>query len=117
MRHRKSPKTPGRTNEQRKIILENLATSLILHERLETTVAKARAVRPFVERLISSSRTGTLAARRRAESKLTHKNAVRKLFEVLGPKYKERPGGYTRIRRTRTRVGDSAELAVISFVE
>ncbi len=117
MRHRKVRKTPGRTFEQRKIVLENLATSLILHERLETTITKARALAPFVERLISASRTGTLAARRRAESKLTHKNAVRKLFEVIGPKYKERPGGYTRIRRTRTRAGDSAELAVITFVE
>jgi large subunit ribosomal protein L17 len=116
MRHRKIKKTPGSTNKHRKSLLSNLATSLILHEKIETTVAKAKVLRPYIERIITSSKTNTLASRRTAILKLSHKNAVKKLFEVVAPKYQERKGGYTRIRRTKIRSGDGAELAQISLV-
>jgi len=117
MRHLKKKKLPGYTQEHRISLLANQATDLILHEEIETTVAKAKSLRPYVERLITSAKEDTIAARRRALIKLSHKNAVKKLFEVIGPKYKERKGGYTSIHRTSRRSGDSAEKAKISLVE
>lgn len=96
--------------------MRSLAASLVLHEKIETTVAKAKALRPYAEKLVTLAGTDSVAARRRADVALRRKNAVKKLFEVLGPKYKERPGGYLRIRKTTRRVGDAAEQAVISFV-
>jgi len=117
MRHQKNKKLPGYTHEHRLSMISNQATSLILHEKIETTVAKAKSLRPYVERLITSAKEDSLAARRRALVKLSHKNAVKKLFEVIGPKYKDRKGGYLRIRRTTRRDGDSAEKAQISLVE
>lgn len=117
MRHRRKKIHLGRTLGHRRALLKNLATSLILYEKIETTLAKAKTLRPEVERLIAGARRGSLSARRLAAAQLTHKKAVRKLFEVLGPKYQNRPGGYTRVRRLRKRAGDAAEVAVISLVD
>lgn len=117
MRHRQQKIHLGRQLGHRRALLKNLATSLIFYETIDTTVAKAKILRSYVEPLISLARTDTLAGRRRALVKLTHKNAVKKLFEVLGPKYKSRPGGYTRLRRKTRRAGDAAEIATLAFVE
>lgn len=116
MRHRKEKIHLGRSRAHRKELISQLATSLFLYEKIETTVAKAKAVRPYAEKLITLGAKDTVASRRSADKKLTHKNAVKKLFEVLGPKYKERAGGYTRIRRSGIRQGDSGEKAIISLV-
>ncbi|MDP1709834.1 MAG: 50S ribosomal protein L17 [Candidatus Komeilibacteria bacterium] len=89
----------------------------MLYEKMETTLAKAKIIRPYVERLITSAKIDTLAARRAALAKLTDKKAVKKLFEEIGPRYKTRAGGYTRIRRVQTRLSDSAECAIISLIE
>jgi large subunit ribosomal protein L17 len=117
MRHQKKIMHLGREHGHRRLLMKNLATSFLLYEKIETTVAKAKLLRPYAERLITASKVDTLAARRQALSKLTHKNATKKLFEVLGPRYKDRKGGYTRIRRTARRVGDRAEMAILSLVE
>jgi large subunit ribosomal protein L17 len=94
-----------------------MATSLIQYEKFETTVEKAKELRPLVERLVTLGREDTLAARRQAYSYLTCKKVVHKLFTDVGPRFKARPGGYTRIVRSRIRPGDAAELAVIEFVD
>ena len=93
-----------------------MATSLIMRERYETTVEKAKELRPVVERLITKAKKDTLAARRLAFSYLREKAAVHKLFADVAPRFQSRPGGYTRILRTRIRPGDTAELALIEFV-
>lgn len=117
MRHRKKRKKLGRTPEQRKIMLKNLATSLFLYEKITTTAARAKALKSYSERLITAAKVDNLAHRRTALRNLTHKNAVKKLFEVIGPKYKNRAGGYTRTRKSKARAGDCSELSVISLVE
>ena len=99
------------------MLMKNLATSFIIHETITTTVAKAKLLRSYAERLITLAGADNLAARRRAITKLTDKKAVDKLFAILGPKFKSRQGGYTRIRRSTRRVGDASEQAVISLVE
>jgi len=98
-------------------LLRNLATSFIKHERYETTVQKAKEIRPVVERLITLGKNDTLAARRQAYSYLTDKAVVHKLFADVGPRCAHRNGGYTRIVRTRYRNGDAAQLAVIELVD
>lgn len=117
MRHRKNVQTLGRVKAQREALLRNLADSLIIHGRIETTLAKAKALRTFVEPLVTKAKQGTLAKRRELLSVLYTDKAVNTLMETLGPKYKERPGGYTRITKTGPRRNDGAEMAVIEFVD
>lgn len=117
MRHRNKKIYLGRSLGHRKMLMKNLATSFIIYETIETTIAKAKLLRSYAERLITLARVDSLAARRRAITKLTDKKAVEKLFKILGPKFKSRAGGYTRIRRGARRAGDAGEKAVISLVE
>lgn len=117
MRHRSKKKTLDRPTSQRRLLKRNLAASLILSEHIQTTVAKAKWLRPFVERLITLTRKQTLAARRRALTLLADKAAVNKLVNELAPRYAQRPGGYTRIIKTNRRIGDGAQLAVIEFID
>lgn len=97
--------------------LRNLAKALIEHGRIETTVTKAKLLRPFVESIVTMGRKGTLHHRRLAFARLNDKRAVHKVFETIAPLFAGRDGGYTRIIRTRRRAGDAAELAIIEFVE
>lgn len=117
MRHNKKGKTLDRPKAQREMLLRNLATSLVLYERMNTTLAKAKAVRPFVEKLITTGRTKTLAARRKLHKELTVESAVNKILEELGPRYAKRAGGYTRIIKLGTRKNDGAEIAQIQLVK
>jgi large subunit ribosomal protein L17 len=118
MRHQKRGRKLNRTPSHRKAMLRNLVTSLFLHGRVTTTPAKAKEARPLAERLITLARKGELQHRRMALSMLNDKAVVKSLFEEIGPRYRDRPGGYTRILRTsRTRVGDSAPLALFELVE
>lgn len=118
MRHKVKKKHFSRTAEQRKALMRSLARSLIMFERIETSEAKAKALRPFVERLITLAKKGDLASRRRALSILPDKEAIRKLFVEISPRFEGRNGGYTRIIKLPIRKpGDSTELAVIEFVE
>jgi len=96
----------------------NMASSIIEHERITTTTVKAKAIRPFVEKLVTLSRNDSVHNRRRAFALLRNKDAVTKLFETLGPRFAERPGGYLRILKlSKPRLGDAAERAIIEFVE
>ncbi len=117
MRHRSKKKTLDRPTSQRRLLRRNLAVSLIMSEHVQTTVAKAKWLRPFVERLVTLSRKQTLAARRHALDLLTDRAAVNTLIHELAPRYAKRPGGYTRIVKTGRRSGDGAQMAVIEFVD
>ncbi len=117
MRHRKAGRQLRRTSEQKLALMRNLATSLIESERIETTEAKAKELRPFIEKLITKARTGTLHARRLAIRHIQKREAADKLFQTLGPKFASRPGGYTRILKTGHRKGDGAEMAIIEFCQ
>lgn len=116
MRHQKTKKILGRKSGPRKALIKNLANSLILYEKIKTTEAKAKAIRPVLEKMVTRARNDTLQNRREIMKKLPTKNAVRKLFEVIGPRYKERKGGYLRIVKLGERKGDGARMAVIEFV-
>lgn len=116
MRHRNKNKILDREKGPRELMLRNLASSIILYEKVKTTRAKARAVRSLVERSISSSKAGDLAARRGLIRVLLQKNAVKKSLEVLGVRYKTRPGGYTRLIKLGNRRGDGAEMVQIELV-
>jgi len=116
MRHAKAGRQLRRTSEQRLALLRNLATSLIEEEAIETTEAKAKELRPFVERLITKAKAGTLHARRVAGRDIRKRGAADKLFRELGPRFAGRRGGYTRILKTGHRKGDGAELARIELV-
>lgn len=116
MRHQKNKVTLDRKTAARRSLLANLAESLILYEKIKTTSAKAKALRPFVERLITKAKAQTLAARRELMKTLYTDNAVRKLMESVGPKYKEKAGGYTRIVALKNRKGDGAEEVIIELV-
>ncbi len=107
----------GRTSSHRKATLSNLATSLLRYERITTTLPRAKEVRGVVERLISKAKKDTLASRREAGKVIRDKEVLKKLFSQIGPKFKERPGGYTRILRLGQRRGDNAFLALIELVE
>jgi large subunit ribosomal protein L17 len=98
-------------------MLRNMATSLILSEQCETTVEKAKEIRPVIEKLITKAKSGTLASRRNALGFLQHKDAVHKLYADLAERFRARNGGYTRIIRTRIRPGDAASMAVISLTD
>lgn len=106
----------GRDKEQRTALFRGLAISLILHERVTTTEAKAKAIRPIVEKLVTMSREDTEHHRRLVMARLGDENAMRKLFEVIGPRYDGQPGGYTRILKVGIRRGDAAPISLIEFV-
>lgn len=116
MRHRKKGRQLGRQTKHRWALFRSLVTSLLDHERIETTEAKAKEVRGFTDRMITLGKEGTLPARRRALGFLRSKAVVSKLFSDVAVRFKDRPGGYTRIIRTRRRVGDAAELVAIELV-
>ncbi|MEF3254136.1 MAG: 50S ribosomal protein L17 [Deferribacterales bacterium] len=117
MRHKSGIKKLGRPTEHRLAMLRNLAISLINSGRIETTVDRAKALRRFVEPIITLGKKGDLASIRLAYSKLHNKDAVRKVFKEIAPKYSTRPGGYTRVLKTRIRRGDNATMAIIEFVK
>ena len=118
MRHRVATKKLGRTASHRTAMRRNMAASIIEHERITTTTVKAKAIRPFVEKLITLSKEDSVHNRRRAFSKLRSKEGTIKLFDVLGPRFAERPGGYCRIiKLAKRRLGDNGERAILEFVE
>lgn len=117
MRHRKAGRKFGRNPAQRQALLRQLAVSMILHERLTTTEAKAKSLRPIVEKLISIAREDTQHHRRLIMSKINHEPATVKLFDVIAPRFEGAPGGYTRISKLGTRHGDGAPLALIELIE
>ena len=117
MRHRKAGRALRRTSEQKLALMRNLATSLIEQGAIETTEAKAKELRPFVEKLITKARNGTLHARRLADRHVQKREAADKLFQEIGPRYAKRQGGYTRILKTGHRKGDGADMARIELVE
>jgi large subunit ribosomal protein L17 len=116
MRHQAKGRQLSRTSEHRRALLRNMATSLFLHERIETTVAKAKELRPYAERLITLARRGDLHARRLAARRLREREAVTRLFKDIGPRFAARPGGYTRILKLGHRPGDGAEVARIELL-
>ena len=118
MRHRVAGFKLGRTHSHRVAMTRNMAASLIEHERITTTVQKAKSLKPFVERLVTSAKNPSLPNRRRAFARLRSREAVQKLFDVLGPRFQERPGGYCRILKlSKPRLGDNGQRAIIEFVE
>jgi large subunit ribosomal protein L17 len=117
MRHRKKLNHLGRTSSHRKAMLANMASSLILHKRISTTVAKAKALRIYVEPLITKSKIDSTHSRRTVFSYLKDKYAVSELFREVSPKIADRPGGYTRILRTGSRLGDNADMCIIELVD
>lgn len=117
MRHRKSGRHLNRTSSHRKAMFQNMAVSLIEHEIVKTTVPKAKELRRVAEPLITLAKNDTVANRRLAFDRTRSKAAVGKLFTELGPRYKDRPGGYTRILKTGFRAGDSAPVAFIELVD
>jgi len=117
MRHARGYRRLNRTHEHRKALFANLAGSLIEHEQIKTTLPKAKELRPVVEKLITLAKRGDLHARRLAAAQLKQDQHVAKLFDVLGPRYKERQGGYIRVLKAGFRYGDMAPMAIIEFVE
>ncbi len=117
MRHRKKGRTLSRTASHKKATMRNMATSLFRHERIETTTAKAKELRPFAERLITLGKRGDLHARRLAGRLIADREVLGKLFDDIGPRFNERPGGYTRILKLGNRRGDAAEMALIELVD
>ena len=116
MRHRKNGRQLGRQTKHRWALFRSLVTSLLDHERIETTEAKAKEIRGFTERMITLGKEGTLPARRRALGFLRSKAVVSKLFSDVAGRFKDRPGGYTRIIKTRRRIGDGGEMVAIELV-
>ena len=117
MRHGKVHRKFNRTAEHRKAMFANLCAALIKHEQISTTLPKAKDLRPVVEKLVTLAKKGGLAARRQAIAEMRDVAMAKKLFEVIGPRYKERNGGYTRVLKAGFRQGDNAAAAVIEFVD
>ena len=117
MRHRNSGRALSRTSSHRKAMFANMCCSLIEHELIKTTVAKAKELRHYIEPIITDSKADSVASRRRMFAKLRSKSAVGKLFTTLGPRYVERPGGYLRILKCGNRVGDNAPMAIVELVD
>src|SRR4051812_15424316 len=117
MRHGKVHRKFNRTAEHRKAMFANMCAALIKHEQISTTLPKAKDLRPVIEKLVTLAKKGGLAARRQAIAELRDVEQAKKLFEVLGPRYKDRKGGYTRIMKAGFRYGDNAAVAVIEFVD
>jgi large subunit ribosomal protein L17 len=116
MRHRSKTKILDREKAPRELMLRNLASSIIIYEKVQTTEAKAKVVRSLVERMITTAKVGDLSARRKLLSTLPQPLAVKKAIDVLGPRYKERPGGYSRIIKIGSRRGDGADMVQIELV-
>ena len=117
MRHGKAHRKLGRTSAHRTAMFANMSASLIKHEQIVTTLPKAKELRPFVEKLITKAKEGTLHARRLAMRHVQQRAIADKLFQEIGPKFATRPGGYTRILKTGHRTGDGAEMARIELIE
>ncbi|MEM8812743.1 MAG: 50S ribosomal protein L17 [Pseudomonadota bacterium] len=117
MRHGNSGRKLNRTASHRKAMFANMASSLIDHEQIVTTLPKAKEMRPIMDKLVTLAKRGTLHARRQAIAQIRDEAMVRKLFETIGPRFAERAGGYTRVMRAGFRYGDNAPMAVIEFVE
>lgn len=117
MRHKKKGKILDRKSAPRKALLRSLATNLVLYEKIKTTEAKAKAVKPMVEKLITKGKAGDLHARRELMKVLYVDGAVKKVLTELSPRYKERKGGYTRITKLGVRVGDGAKIVQLEFVK
>jgi large subunit ribosomal protein L17 len=119
MRHLKAGRKLNRTSAHRKAMFANMASALIKHEQIKTTLPKAKELRPVVERLVTQARNakGSLHVRRLALSQIKDAKMVAKLFDVLGPRYADRPGGYIRVLKAGPRYGDNAPMAVIEFVD
>jgi len=116
MRHRIKGRKLGRTSAHRLATLRNLSVALFTHERITTTLMKAKEMRSFAEKLITVSRKDTLHARRNVARDIRDKEALKKLFETLGPRYADRPGGYTRLYHVGHRPGDAADMAIVELV-
>ena len=117
MRHRKRGRKLNRDSAHRKAMFANMASALIKHEQIKTTLPKAKELRPIVEKLVTLAKRGDLHARRLAYARIQDRTMVAKLFDVLADRYKERPGGYIRIIRANFRYGDCAPMAYIEFVD
>jgi large subunit ribosomal protein L17 len=117
MRHRNQGRKLGKTSSHRTAMFANMAAALIKHEQIKTTLPKAKELRPFVEKLVTLSRRNNLHARRLALSQVRDETQVKKLFDVIGPRYAARPGGYTRVLKAGFRYGDHAPMAVIEFID
>ncbi len=116
MRHQVKRGNLGRNTAHRRALLRNLVTSFLERERIRTTLTKARETRPIAEKMITLAKRGTLHARRQALAYMTKEEAVKKLFEDIGPRFAERPGGYTRIVKLDRRAGDGAAMAMLELV-
>ncbi len=117
MRHASGYRRLNRTHEHRKALWANMAGALIEHEQIRTTLPKAKELRPVVEKLITLAKRGDLHARRQAAAQLKEDRHVARLFEILGPRYKDRQGGYCRVLKAGFRYGDMAPMAIIEFVD
>ncbi len=117
MRHGKAGRKLNRTASHRKAMFANMAASLIEHEQIVTTLPKAKELKPVVEKLVTLAKRGDLASRRLAAARLRNEEMAKKLFETIGPRYKERSGGYTRVLKAGFRYGDNAPMAVIELVD
>jgi len=117
MRHGIAHRKLNRTHEHRKAMFANMAASLITHEQITTTLPKAKELRPIVEKLITLAKKGDLASRRRAAARLRDEAATKKLFDIMGERYKDRQGGYARVLKAGYRYGDNAPVAVIELVD
>lgn len=117
MRHARGYRRLNRTHEHRKALFVNMCGSLIEHEQIKTTLPKAKELRPIIEKMITLAKRGDLHARRLAGAKLRQDKDLAKLFDVLGPRYKDRQGGYVRIMKAGFRYGDMAPMAIIEFVD
>ncbi|MCF6233441.1 MAG: 50S ribosomal protein L17 [Rhodobacteraceae bacterium] len=117
MRHARGYRRLNRTHEHRKALFANMAGSLIEHEQIKTTLPKAKELRSVIDKLVTLAKRGDLHARRQARSRLKEDQYVTKLFDILGPRYKDRQGGYVRVLRAGFRYGDMAPMAIIEFVE
>jgi large subunit ribosomal protein L17 len=106
----------SRPHDQRRALLRNLVTSILLHERVTTTVTRAKEARIYTERMVTLAKRGDLHARRQAAAYLLDESVLKKLFDTIGPRYADRPGGYTRIMRTAPRQGDGSPMAIIELV-
>lgn len=116
MRHRNTINKLDRPTAARKALMQGLATSLVLYEKINTTQAKAKALRPVIEKLITTGKKPTLASRRKLRSVFSTEHPVNKILEILGPRYATRPGGYTRIIKLESRKNDGADMVRIEFV-
>ncbi len=117
MRHRVSGRKLGRTTAHRRALFRNQLASLIEHERIRTTLHKAKELRPLAERMVTQGKRGSVHARRRVGRWVRDRDLVKKLFDEIAPRFAERPGGYTRIVKLGPRLGDAAEMAILEFVE